>query len=258
MLVSILDDYNIKKTLMPGAAATVGSMHVCPMVTVLVPHVGGPVVGPGVPTVLIGGKPAAVMGDMCVCVGPPDVIAQGEATVLIGGKPAATVGAMTAHGGVITMGEPTVLIGTGAGAATAVMAVDKIPFPTIDFKQKTLASLSGNSASLKEAATNQQALREASENNDGEPKIYNLQWLKEDQITKESKLLKEVTLRASVLNIPDGETITLKVKKRIETTNENEENEQGEEELVELTGTVKDKMVEVNWVVELPSEEQEG
>src|SRR5690554_6091992 len=77
---------------MPGPAATVGSMHVCPMLTPGTPpppHVGGPVSGPGVPTVLIGGKPAAVMGDMCVCAGPPDTIVQGEATVLIGGKPAA-------------------------------------------------------------------------------------------------------------------------------------------------------------------------
>ena len=68
---------------MPGPAATVGSMHVCPMLnpgTPPPPHVGGPVSGPGVPTVLIGGKPAAVMGDMCVCAGPPDTIVQGEAT----------------------------------------------------------------------------------------------------------------------------------------------------------------------------------
>ena len=74
---------------MPGPAATVGSMHVCPMLnpgTPPPPHVGGPVSGPGVPTVLIGGKPAAVMGDMCVCAGPPDTIVQGEATVLIGSK----------------------------------------------------------------------------------------------------------------------------------------------------------------------------
>ncbi len=239
---------------MPGAAATVGSMHVCPMVTVLVPHVGGPVVGPGVPTVLIGGKPAAVMGDMCVCVGPPDVIAQGEATVLIGGKPAATVGAMTAHGGVITMGEPTVLIGTGAGAATAVMAVDKIPFPTIDFKQKTLASLSGNSASLKEAATNQQALREAAESTEGEPRIYGLKWIKEEKIIRESRVLKEVILRAHVMNIPDGESVTFKIKKPIENTDDNSENSEEYEEYIELTGTGQDKIVEVGWKIEDPTE----
>jgi uncharacterized Zn-binding protein involved in type VI secretion len=80
------------------------------MVTVLVPHVGGPIVGPGAPTVLIGGMPAACIGDMCVCVGPPDVIVLGSFTVLIGGRPAARMGDMTAHGGVIILGTPTVLL----------------------------------------------------------------------------------------------------------------------------------------------------
>jgi uncharacterized Zn-binding protein involved in type VI secretion len=91
-------------------AARLTDMHVCPMVTVLVPHVGGPIVAPGAPTVLIGGLPAARVGDMCVCVGPPDVIALGSFTVLIGGQPAARMGDMTAHGGAIVLGCPTVLI----------------------------------------------------------------------------------------------------------------------------------------------------
>ena len=81
------------------------------MVTGVVPHVGGPIVGPGVATVLIGGMPAAVMGDNCVCVGPPSTIIKGSATVLIGGKPAARMGDTTAHGGSIILGAPTVLIG---------------------------------------------------------------------------------------------------------------------------------------------------
>jgi uncharacterized Zn-binding protein involved in type VI secretion len=92
-------------------AARITDMHVCPMVTVLVPHVGGPVTGPGVPTVLIGGLPAAVMGDLCTCVGPPDTIVLGSSTVMIGGKPAARLGDSTAHGGSIVLGEFTVLIG---------------------------------------------------------------------------------------------------------------------------------------------------
>ncbi len=92
-------------------AARLTDMHVCPLVTGVVPHVGGPITGPGVPTVLIGGMPAAVMGDMLVCVGPPDTIAKGSATVLIGGKPAARVGDITAHGGNIVLGCFTVLIG---------------------------------------------------------------------------------------------------------------------------------------------------
>jgi len=86
-------------------------MHVCPMVTVLVPHVGGPIMPPGCPTVLIGGIPAARVGDLAVCAGGPDVIALGSFTVLIGGVPAARMGDMTAHGGAIVQGEPTVMIG---------------------------------------------------------------------------------------------------------------------------------------------------
>ncbi len=92
-------------------AARVTDMHTCPMSTGPVPHVGGPVTGPGVATVLIGSLPAAVMGDMCVCTGPPDVIVKASTTVLIGGKPAARMGDQTAHGGVIVAGAPNVQIG---------------------------------------------------------------------------------------------------------------------------------------------------
>jgi uncharacterized Zn-binding protein involved in type VI secretion len=91
-------------------AARVSDMHVCPMVTVLVPHVGGPILPPGGVTVLIGGLPAARVSDMATCVGPPDVIALGSFTVLIGGLPAARMGDMTAHGGTIALGCFTVLI----------------------------------------------------------------------------------------------------------------------------------------------------
>ncbi|MBN4052596.1 PAAR domain-containing protein [bacterium AH-315-K20] len=95
---------------MPPAARLL-DMHVCPMVTGVVPHVGGPIVGPGVPTVLIGSMPAAVMGDSVICVGPPDTIIKGSGTVLIGNKPAARMGDSTAHGGTIVLGLPTVMIG---------------------------------------------------------------------------------------------------------------------------------------------------
>jgi uncharacterized Zn-binding protein involved in type VI secretion len=97
---------------MPAARLT--DMHTCPMTTPGVPpipHVGGPIVGPGAPTVLIGKLPAAVMGDNLVCVGPPDTIIKGSATVMIGGKPAARLGDATSHGGSIVLGCPTVLIG---------------------------------------------------------------------------------------------------------------------------------------------------
>lgn len=86
-------------------------MHTCPLVTVLVPHVGGPILPPGCPTVLIGKLPAARMTDMATCVGPPDTIAKGSTTVMIGGLAAARIGDQTAHGGVIVVGFPTVLIG---------------------------------------------------------------------------------------------------------------------------------------------------
>ncbi len=92
-------------------AARVTDMHTCPMVTVLVPHVGGPIIPPCCPTVIIGMLPAARITDMLVCVGPPDVIAMGSSSVIIGGMPAARMGDMTAHGGVIVMGCPTVIIG---------------------------------------------------------------------------------------------------------------------------------------------------
>lgn len=95
-------------------AARLTDMHTCPMQTPglpPIPHVGGPIVGPGVPTVLIGKLPASVLGDNAVCVGPPDVIVKGSATVLIGGRPAARLGDTTAHGGSVVLACPTVMIG---------------------------------------------------------------------------------------------------------------------------------------------------
>jgi uncharacterized Zn-binding protein involved in type VI secretion len=91
-------------------AARVGDMHVCPMLTVLVPHVGGPI-ALGCFTVLVGGMPQARVSDMAVCVGPPDLIALGSFTVLVGGLPAARMGDLCGHGGTIVIGAPTVLIG---------------------------------------------------------------------------------------------------------------------------------------------------
>lgn len=91
-------------------AARIGDMHVCPMVTGVVPHVGGPICK-GEPMVKIGFMPAARVGDMATCVGPPDVIAKGSMTVKIGFMPAARMGDLTAHGGSIVLGLPTVMIG---------------------------------------------------------------------------------------------------------------------------------------------------
>ncbi|WKE65728.1 PAAR domain-containing protein [Gallaecimonas kandeliae] len=91
-------------------AAVIGSMHVCPKVTGNVPHVGGPV-AMGSSSVFIGGIPAARVGDMCVCVGPPDKVSKGSSSVTIDGKAAARLGDDTDHGGKLVVGNPTVLIG---------------------------------------------------------------------------------------------------------------------------------------------------
>ena len=141
-------------------AARIGDMHVCPMVTPgvpPVPHVGGPIIGPGCPTVLIGGMPAAVMGDMAVCVGPPDSIILGSAGVMIGGKPAARMGDQCAHGGAIVVGFPMVLIGEvgsgggGGGSSDSVMggAAGKLG-STIKSPAKVVEIL--NNSALLEAA----------------------------------------------------------------------------------------------------------
>jgi uncharacterized Zn-binding protein involved in type VI secretion len=94
-------------------AARIGDMHVCPMLTPGVPpipHVGGPILK-GAPTVLTGKIPQARVTDMCMCVGPPDMIAKGSMTVLVCSMPAARMGDLTAHGGSIILGLPTVIIG---------------------------------------------------------------------------------------------------------------------------------------------------
>jgi uncharacterized Zn-binding protein involved in type VI secretion len=95
-------------------AARLTDFHQCPLVTPglpPIPHVGGPIAGPGAPTVLIGGLPAAKVGDLAVCVGPPDAIVKGSTTVMIMGMPAARLGDKTAHGGTILLGCFTVMIG---------------------------------------------------------------------------------------------------------------------------------------------------
>ena len=114
---------------MGSPAARLTDMHVCPMVTGVVPHVGGPILPPGGMTTLICSMPAARVGDMAVCVGPPDGIMKGSMTVLIGGQPAARMGDPTMHGGMISLGFPTVMIGvSGQGAALQSGAQTGAPF----------------------------------------------------------------------------------------------------------------------------------
>ena len=94
-----------------GAAARATDMHTCPLVSGTVPHVGGPLLPGGNATVMIGGVPASIVGDSCVCSGPTDSLIVGSSTVMIAGKPAVRMGDSTAHGGVIVAGCPTVIIG---------------------------------------------------------------------------------------------------------------------------------------------------
>lgn len=239
---------------MPGPISTVGSMHVCPMWIGYTPHVGGPITQ-GEPNILVNGKPVATQGSMCTCVGPPDIVVQGAPNVFFNGKPVACLGDMTAHGGSITSGEPNVIIGSATPTPSVTMPKKRIPFPKITLKDRVLSSLAGGSKSLSEAKVNQEKLKEKEK---GEPRIYNLQWVKEEIIIRDSKELKEVTLRASVQNIPDGQSITFEVKKPIETKDKNGKVTETEEDLVQLTGTVQDKMVEVTWEIEEFTEETES
>ena len=96
---------------MPPQSRILMDQHVCPAVNGVVPHVGGPIIGPGVTTVIVCMSPAAVFGDNCTCVGPPATIIKGSGTVMIGNKPAARLGDSTAHGGAIVSGAPTVITG---------------------------------------------------------------------------------------------------------------------------------------------------
>ncbi len=138
-------------------AARVSDMHVCPMVTPGVPpipHVGGPILPPGKPNVMIGKMPAATATSMCTCVGPPDIIAKGSMGVFIGKLPAARLGDSTAHGGTIVLGCPTVLIGDahpGGGAPSPVMITPVIAA----LKAAAAAIQSANAAAAKQI--NQQA-----------------------------------------------------------------------------------------------------
>lgn len=140
---------------------TIGSMHVCPMCTGTVPHVGGPIAGPGAPNVLINGKAVALMGDICTCIGPPDVVAQGNPLVKVNGVPVVCQGDLTAHGGIITSGEPNVTISAAVPTPSQTMPKEKIPFPKITIVNRTISAFSGNS--LNEAEANQKKLANLAE-----------------------------------------------------------------------------------------------
>lgn len=129
------------------AAARIGDMHTCPMVTGLVPHVGGPV-SLGSVNVLTCAMPQARVGDMLVCVGPPDAVAMGSASVMVNNMPAARLGDMTAHGGVIVVGAPTVIIGDaggggGGGAGPGLTSASAYTAPAAQAKAFIMAAKEG-------------------------------------------------------------------------------------------------------------------
>lgn len=218
--------------------ATVGDTHTCPMVTGNTPHIGGTIIT-GASGIFLNDKPVARMGDKCICTGcgMTCIIIQGDANVLVDGKPIAYVGCMTSHGGVITSGQANAFISGSKPINIVTMPINKIPFEDITTMNRVRAALSGHGNQLNESTP------EEAQNNDGEPKVYNYQWRKEETIVRDRKVLKIVTLTADVMNIPDGETATFKVTKPAD-------NENDEAQIVELTGTVKDRQVTVEWELE--------
>ncbi|CAA0148408.1 PAAR domain-containing protein [Tenacibaculum maritimum] len=223
-------------------AAIVGSNHICPMCSGTIPHVGGPVIQ-GESNVLFNDKPVATMGSLCTCVGSSDTIVQGNPTVLINGKPIACVGDMTAHGGVVVSGSSNIIIGSKGASPTTIMPIKEIPFPKITFANRILGNAN-------KAIANQKKIRQKTENIEGDKRVYNLRWIKEEKIIKKSKVLRKVTLRASTVNFAEGETVTLTVSRH-----KKEMDEEGTRNIVntvleEVTGVVHDKKVDVIWEIE--------
>lgn len=221
--------------------ATIGSMHVCPMVTGYIPHVGGPVSGPGMPGVTINGQPIAVMGDMCTCVGPPDTIVQGCPGVTVNGKPVATMGSMTAHGGQITVGVPGVTVGPNTPTPDAVMPLKKIPFPKISLLDIVGAAVKGKGKDLKQARKNQEAIKKAAEEQEPRPAIFNVRWLKEDKVTRDGRVKKAVRVSADVTDIADGESIIFSIERKNPLTEELEK--------IEIEATVEEGKAVGEWEI---------
>lgn len=141
---------------------TITLNHICPMVTGVVPHIGGPIVGPGCSGVLVDGIPVSLMGDTCVCSGPPDVIVQGYPGVLADGVPVVVQNSMTAHGGIIPMGIVGVTIDSAKPVKPVTMNIRKIPFPKIRVIDKVGAAITGRTESLATAEKNIEELKRES------------------------------------------------------------------------------------------------
>lgn len=219
---------------------TIGLNHICPMVTGLVPHVGGPIIGPGCPGVLVDGLPVSVMGDMCVCCGPPDTIVQGYPGVMVDGVPIVVQNAMTAHGGMVPMGVPGVTISSAQPVQPITMSIKKIPFPKIRMIDTAGAAVTGNSNKLNEAKSNIKELKENAQNQ--EPMIYNVRWMKDDVHISDTEELEKIKVKASVAGIDEGESIHFDITRTLDTD--------GSEKKYELSGVVTDGEVEVEIEVE--------
>lgn len=172
-------------------AARLFDMHVCPMQTpavVPIPHVGGPIMGPGVPNVLVGGMPVSVIGDTCMCVGPPDVVSSGATSVTVSGRFMSTViSSMTAHGGKIVAGCFTVMVcNPAAGAANAAAA-------------GAAAAAQGAAAAAGAAAEAKEVMSEISDAND---QINEL-----SKLAEEGNLTEEQQTELNELNEQYNETI---------------------------------------------------
>ena len=227
-------------------AVTFGSLHICPLCTGPAPHVGGPVTGPGAVGVFHNNKPAAVVGDLCTCVGaPPAVIVSGQPGIFHSGAPAVAMNGMTSHGGTFATGEPNIMYGP----------VTEVREPYQKYKRKS-ATQAEVAVEAPEASTvaaqevEERARTQVQSREEGErrkyPRIYNMQWLRERLITQDSALFKVVTIRADVQDIDDGEEVNLTIRMPQKDDVEGEE----EQEVVRLKGIVKDQRVEVVWKVE--------
>ncbi len=146
------------------SVATVGSMHVCPMCSGTVPHVGGTIIQ-GESNVLVNGNPVATMGSICTCIGAIGTVIQGSPTVFVNGKPIACVGDMTQHGGIITSGSPNVFIGSSPETPTKTNNLQEIAFPEISLVNRIQAVVTGNNDALKEAAQNMEKIKNEADKN---------------------------------------------------------------------------------------------
>ncbi len=220
--------------------ATVGSMHICPMVTGVTPHAGGPISGPGASGVFINNQPIAVLGDICTCAGPPDTIVTGCPGVLVNGKPVATVGSLTAHGGQVITGVPGVTITAATPVKPAVMPLKQIPFPEISLTSRLLAP-----KLAQEAAQKHQEVKDCINQKDNKPRrILNLQWKYKDLRIGESQTGTTVMLTADTWGFEDGEEVTFAVC--LSARNDTQE----KKEIDRVTGTVRDNHIEIEWTID--------